>query len=116
MLQQGETVEIKTGFVLLEGSETEQRLHDGFLMWLEFSGAGGDGIPVGNGFVTVSHSTEYAEKDGNCEGYHAAARRLIEQKVGFFCQSLSRLDAGDRFIAALLLCLSVPHWCPPHSC
>ena len=80
-IQEGETAEVKTGFVLLEGSQAEQRLHDGFLMWLEFSGAGGAGIPVGNGLVKVEHSTEYAEKDANCESYHAAAQRLIDQKV-----------------------------------
>ena len=80
-IKEGETVEIKTGFVLLEGSQAEQRLHDGFVMWLEFSGAGGAGIPVGNGSVKVEHSTEYAEKEVNCESYHAAARRLIDQKV-----------------------------------
>ena len=79
-------MEIKTGFVLLEGSQAERRLHDGFLMWLEYSGAGGAGIPVADGFVKVGHSTEYAKKDENCESYHAAARRLIEQKVG--CSSI----------------------------
>ena len=80
-IKQGETVEVKTGFVLLEGSQAEQRLHDGFSLWLEFSGAGGAGIPVGNGLVTVEHYTEYAVEDEECESYHAAARRLIDQKV-----------------------------------
>ena len=84
MLEQGQVVELKTGFVLLEGSQTEQGLHDGFQMWLSFSGAGGFGVPVGNGFVKISHSTEYAVKDDSCESYHAAARRLIEQQVRNF--------------------------------
>ena len=82
MIDEGQTVEIRTGFVLLEGSRAEQRLHDGFFIWLELSGAGGAGIPVGNGFVKVQHYTEYAEEDDNCEGYLAAAQRLIDRQVG----------------------------------
>ena len=100
---------IKTGFVLLEGSQAEQRLHDGFLLWLEYSGAGGAGIPVGDGFVTVGHSTEYAEKDENCESYHAAARRLIEQQVG--CSSIVILIGYLR----PLYCDAVPSFYSPSS-
>lgn len=107
LLEQGQTVEVRTGFVLLEGSQREQQLHDGFLMWLEFSGAGGAGISVGNGFVKVAHSTEYAVADERCESYHAAANRLLKQKVGRFYDSPALLKPGG------LVCSAVPQLHPP---
>ena len=76
---------MRTGFVLLEGSSAEQHLLDGYLMWLEFSGAGESaGIPVGQGSVRITHLTEYAVNDGTCESYHAAAQRLIAKEAGPF--------------------------------
>ena len=86
LLQQGHTVELRTGFVLSEGSLAEQQLRDGYQMWLEFSGAGGGestgGFSVGKGTVRINHSTEYATAGETCDSYHAAARRLIEKEVG----------------------------------
>jgi len=73
---------LRTGFVLLEGSLAEKQLLDGFMAWLQFSGAGGSaGIPVGKGHVQVVHSTKYAVIDHDCDSYYAAARSLIEEKV-----------------------------------
>lgn len=75
-LQAGGTVEVRTGFVLDEGSETGA--DKGFELWLEHSGAGGDGIPVGNGVVRVKHFTLYAAKDADCTNHYNAARTLLD--------------------------------------
>ena len=117
MIEQGQVVVLKTGFVLLEGSQTEQRLHDGFQMWLEFSGAGGFGVPVGNGFVKISHTTEYAEKDDSCESYHAAARRLIEQQVKNFPHGALRFSRFDtwRCVRCAHCAVAYPDGMPAHA-
>ena len=79
LLEAGGTVEIRTGFVLDQGAEADLDLIKGFDLWLSHSGAGADGIAVGNGVVKVKHFTEFADADNACSGHHAAARRLIEE-------------------------------------
>lgn len=85
-LQDGATVEYRTGMVIVEPSNPrsrEQARLNGWDLWLERSGALGDGIPVGHGRVKVLHTTLFVPHNATCERFYAAARELIDvHKVG----------------------------------
>ena len=86
-LDAGGTVEIGFGVVFEEGEgpgqlkPSDEQILQGIKLWLDVSGAGSDGFPVGaggGGRVKVRKYALTATKDATCADFVAKAKQLVE--------------------------------------
>ena len=86
------TADFRTGFVLPDPTKStvDDSLLRGWNTWIEYSKATTIGIPAGDRFFRLSHtSTFISNTSASCSDYVAAAQALMEQQKVLNYQYLS---------------------------
>uniref|UniRef100_A0A061QMG7 Leucine-binding protein domain-containing protein n=1 Tax=Tetraselmis sp. GSL018 TaxID=582737 RepID=A0A061QMG7_9CHLO len=79
-LETGGKVEYRTGMIVCpeDKSDSTRDIAEGWQLWMLRSGAASTGLPVGNGWVLVNHTTIYMSTKDTCEDWLKQANILVE--------------------------------------